>query len=102
MQKRVYYPAVVQSGNRYAYCVNNPLRFYDPLGVEIIVVPGGVMSLGYNGDGSRYEEFKYQFIETALNEIVGIINNQVKLQSQTLGTIESEELTWINYKLWIF
>ena len=30
--QNVYYPAFIQSGNKYTYCMNNPITYSDPLG----------------------------------------------------------------------
>ena len=35
VEKRVYYPAVVQSGNRFTYCGNNPIGWHDPWGLVV-------------------------------------------------------------------
>ena len=35
VEKRVYYLAIVQSGNRFAYCGNNPIGWYDPRGLVV-------------------------------------------------------------------
>ena len=35
VERREYYPAVVQSGNRYAYAGGNPVRYYDPSGLVV-------------------------------------------------------------------
>ena len=34
VERRVYYPAVVQSGNRYAYCGGNPVAYTDSIGLD--------------------------------------------------------------------
>ena len=33
--RSVYYPAIVQSANRFAYCLNNPIGWYDPWGLVV-------------------------------------------------------------------
>ena len=95
VERRVYYPAVVQSGNRYAYAGGNPVVAIDSNGLEIVIVSGGITSPGYREDGTRYERFEYQFIETALNEIVDIVQSQVKLQTDSFGIYTPEKVTWI-------
>jgi len=47
--------------NWYIYCENNPITFVDPFGLERIVTSGG-------SDG--VEGFKYNFIETAIKQII--------------------------------
>jgi len=37
VERRVYYPAVVQSGNRYAYCGNMPIKYTDTSGYSILL-----------------------------------------------------------------
>jgi len=54
---------------------NNPLRFVDPDGLEVIVVSGG-----YAG----YEKFKYNFIETGIKALSDLKRNH-----------PDENITWV-------
>lgn len=38
--------AVIQSNNLYVYCMNNPVRFYDPIGKTAAEIFGGAWALG--------------------------------------------------------
>ena len=46
------------------YCENNPVGFIDPLGLEYIVVSGGVYS-----DPKEHSGYRYNFIEPAITKI---------------------------------
>ena len=50
--------------NWYTYCGNNPIYFYDPFGLEKIVVSGGK----YDDDPTK--TYQYEFIDSALYQIV--------------------------------
>ncbi len=49
--------------NWYTYCYNNPIYFFDPTGLEQIVVSGGAY---HPGDGKPYQ---YEFVDSALLQI---------------------------------
>jgi hypothetical protein len=49
----------------YTYVVDNPEKFADPLGLERIVVSGGV----YRQDKQEEGEFYYEFIEPAIKQL---------------------------------
>lgn len=46
VERRVYYPAVVQSGNRYVYCGNKPTRYLDKNGLDAILIDKTIEALG--------------------------------------------------------
>lgn len=64
----------MSGGNWYAYCGNSPLKHIDPDGLENIVVSGGL-------DGT--ENFDYNFIETAIRQIV------------EWKTVSDESISWV-------
>jgi len=66
--------------NWYTYCGNNPIAFADPLGLERVVVSGGVYKKSKQESGSFY----YEFIEPAIKQL----NTYMKNAGE-------EKVTWI-------
>lgn len=84
----------------FTYYPDNPVVCVDGTGLERIVVSGGVTQDDYRINGGRYEEFKYQFIETALKDIKSQVSQQIQIRTDTFGTIiDDEKITWmiVNY-----
>ena len=52
--------------NWYAYCRNNSLKYFDPLGLEKIVVSGGV----YSEDKLEDDAYYYEFVDAAIAQII--------------------------------
>ncbi len=52
--------------NWYAYCRNNSLKYFDPLGSEKIVVSGGV----YSEDKLEDDAYYYEFVDAAIAQII--------------------------------
>ena len=65
--------------NWYVYCENNPVGFVDPLGLEYIVVSGGVYS-----DPKEHSGYRYNFIEPAITKI-----------NEWLSLNDGENIKWI-------
>lgn len=65
--------------NWYGYCGGNPVSFWDPSGLERIVISGGVYS-----ENPVHGKFDYNFIETALRAI-----------NDNLAENNQESVTWI-------
>ena len=61
------------------YCENNPVGFIDPLGLEYIVVSGGVYS-----DPKEHSGYRYNFIEPAITKI-----------NEWLSLNDGENIKWI-------
>jgi RHS repeat-associated protein len=57
--------------NWYTYCGNNPVTYWDPLGLERIAISGGAYAAP---DSVHADGFKYNFIETALRQIMDWLN----------------------------
>ena len=56
-------PAMEDGYNWYVYCSNNPVNFWDPWGLENIVVAGGAY------DESSDNPYQYTFVDSALKKI---------------------------------
>jgi len=89
LRNRHYNPAVgrftsedvARAGlNWYTYCGNNPIAFADPLGLERVVVSGGVYKKSKQESGSFY----YEFIEPAIKQLNTCMENAGE-----------EKVTWI-------
>ena len=66
--------------NWYIYCQNNALKYYDPLGLEKIVISGGV----YSEDKRNNNTYYYEFVDASIAQI----NEWNKLNSE-------ESIMWI-------
>lgn len=62
--------------NWYTYCGNNPVAFFDPYGLEYIVVSGGA----YDTNGG----YDYEFIEPAIKKL-----------RELIGLNDGESIAWI-------
>ncbi|MDR1689644.1 MAG: RHS repeat-associated core domain-containing protein [Clostridiales bacterium] len=69
--------------NWYVYCINNPVAFVDPFGLEKIVVSGGVY---HPKEGKKYQ---YEFIDTALNQINSWVHDRWSRELKN-----DEKVTW--------
>jgi len=67
-------------GNWYSYCESNPLVFVDPLGLEEIVISGGIYNKTKVDNGKYY----YEFLDAGLAQI-----KQLKKQNN------GEMITWV-------
>jgi len=72
--------AIKAGENWYIYCNHNPLMNIDPLGLEKIVISGGI----YSEEKRENDEYYYEFIDAGLAEI-----NQLNRSSK------NENITWM-------
>ena len=74
--------------NWYTYCGNNPIAFIDPLGLERIVVSGGRYS--------SKKGYQYEFIDSALKEIMSYTGKEKSTLAISLGGFTKEDLARVN------
>ncbi len=86
------YIEVPQSQNRYAYCVNNPLRFTDPLGLQVplFMSPNDYYEfIGHESGLNLFFENSEANIETKIKVFYNTTKN---LGSQALETVKGSQL----------
>ena len=89
VERRVYYPAVVQSGNRYVYAGGNPVRFYDPSGMCFFDKKGNWChdNWEYTGGYTRREKptinTTLSFSQRAQNEHMRTMNSLITRKAES-------------------